>query len=229
MTVHLAFANRSPECPWWSIRGPDGGGMSITDAAEPVAAIPGPRALRVVPSGAARDSVRLAQPARRPAVVCSFHTPDGYYRSHAEQLRRQLAGLELPHEITEVSLDPGSDWADATRRKLSIVLDACRRHPEAMVLWIDVDCRLTHLPDYVRNSSADLVGFQRSFRSPLLIGYQNRTRFWEPSFWGVNATEGAASSSTTRSPWSSARRSRPPTTTSSRRHGAPTPRTSPSR
>ena len=25
---------------------------------------------------------------------------------------------------------------------------------------------------------------------PLLIGYQNRTRFWEPSFWGVNATPG---------------------------------------
>ena len=32
------------------------------------------------------------------------------------------------------------------------------------------------------------IGFQRSFRSPLQIGYHNRTRFWEPSFWGVNAT-----------------------------------------
>ena len=57
-----------------------------------------------------------------------------------------------------------------------------------MVFWIDVDCRITHLPDYVRDSTADFIGFQRSFRSPLQIGYQNRTRFWEPSFWGVNAT-----------------------------------------
>ena len=57
-----------------------------------------------------------------------------------------------------------------------------------MVFWIDVDCRITHLPDYVRDSTADLIGFQRSFRSPLQIGYHNRTRFWEPSFWGVNAT-----------------------------------------
>jgi hypothetical protein len=57
-----------------------------------------------------------------------------------------------------------------------------------MVFWIDVDCRITSLPDYISNSTADLIGFQRSFGSPLQIGYRNRTRFWEPSFWGVNAT-----------------------------------------
>jgi hypothetical protein len=56
------------------------------------------------------------------------------------------------------------------------------------VFWIDVDCRITHLPDYISNTTADMIGFQRSFGSPLQIGYHNRTRFWEPSFWGVNAT-----------------------------------------
>jgi hypothetical protein len=122
--------------------------------------------------------------------VCSFHTPDDYYRSHAEQLREQLAGMDVIHEITEVAIEPGRDWADATRRKLAIVRDACRRHPEAMVFWIDVDCRLRHLPEWVRDSTADLIGFQRGFSTPARIGYQGRTRFWEPSFWGVNATEG---------------------------------------
>jgi hypothetical protein len=125
---------------------------------------------------------------QRPAVICSFHTSDDYYAGHAAQLRAQLEALDLDHQLLEVERRDGEDWADVTRRKIGFIRDACHEHPEAMVLWIDVDCRLTHLPDYVRNSSADFVGFQRSFRSPLLIGYQSRTRFWEPSFWGVNAT-----------------------------------------
>ncbi len=124
----------------------------------------------------------------RPAVICSFHTPDDYYSGHATELRAQLDALGVDHQLLEVERQDGEDWADVTRRKISFIRDACHEHPEAMVFWIDVDCRLTHLPDYVRNSSADFIGFQRSFRSPLLIGYQNRTRFWEPSFWGVNAT-----------------------------------------
>ncbi len=138
-----------------------------------------------------RDLAGRAEPIpapQRPAIICSFHTPDDYYAGHAAQLRAQLDALGLDHQVLEVERRDGEDWADVTRRKLGLIRDACHEHPEAMVLWIDVDCRLTHLPDYVRNSSADFVGFQRSFRSPLLIGYQNRTRFWEPSFWGVNAT-----------------------------------------
>ena len=127
---------------------------------------------------------------QREAIVCSFHTRDDYYATHARELRLQLDALGLAHELVEVDKGDGEDWADVTRRKIGFIRDACQEHPNAMVFWIDVDCRIAHLPDYVRDSTADIIGFQRSFRSALQIGYHNRTRFWEPSFWGVNATAG---------------------------------------
>lgn len=132
-----------------------------------------------------RPSVR---PKPRDVVVCSFHTPDEYYAGHARELRDRLEYLGLRHELLQVDPPGDEDWADVTRRKIGFIRDVCLRNPAAMVIWIDVDCRLTALPEYVRNSTADFIGFQRSFRSPLHIGYHNRTRFWEPSFWGVNAT-----------------------------------------
>lgn len=124
----------------------------------------------------------------RDVVVCSFYTPDEYYAGHARELREQLDSLGLGYELLEVQKREGEDWADVTRRKIGFIKDICDKHPDKMVFWIDVDCRITHLPDYISGSTADLIGFQRSFGSPLQIGYQNRTRFWEPSFWGVNAT-----------------------------------------
>ena len=122
-------------------------------------------------------------------VICSFYTPDEYYGNHAKQLREQLDALGLEHELLEVQKNPGDDWADVTRKKIGFIKNVCDRNPDKMVFWIDVDCRISHLPDYIANSSADLIGFQRSFGAPMQIGYNNRTRFWEPSFWGVNATK----------------------------------------
>ena len=125
----------------------------------------------------------------RDVVICSFYTPDEYYGGHAKELKAQLDSIGVGYELLEVQKREGEDWADVTRRKIGFIKDICDKHPDKMVFWIDVDCRITHLPDYISNSTADLIGFQRSFGSPLQIGYQNRTRFWEPSFWGVNATE----------------------------------------
>jgi hypothetical protein len=124
----------------------------------------------------------------RDVVVCSFYTPDEYYAGHAKELKAQLDSLGVGYELLEVQKRSGEDWADVTRRKIGFIKEICDKHPDKMVFWIDVDCRITHLPDYISNSTADLIGFQRSFGNPLQIGYQNRTRFWEPSFWGVNAT-----------------------------------------
>jgi hypothetical protein len=125
----------------------------------------------------------------RDVIVCSFYTPDEYYANHARELKEQLSSLGIATELLEIQKRPGEDWADTTRRKIGFIRDVCHKHPDKMVFWIDVDCRITHLPDYISNSTADLIGFQRSFGNPLQIGYHNRTRFWEPSFWGVNATE----------------------------------------
>jgi hypothetical protein len=125
----------------------------------------------------------------RDVVVCSFYTPDAYYGGHAKELREQLDALGIGHELLEIQKREGEDWADVTRRKIGFIREICHKHPTKMVFWIDVDCRIVALPDYISNSTADFIGFQRSFGSPLQIGYHNRTRFWEPSFWGVNATE----------------------------------------
>jgi len=125
----------------------------------------------------------------RDVVICSFYTPDEYYAGHARELKEQLDSLGIAHELLEVEKKPGEDWADVTRKKIGFIRDICHKHPDKMVFWIDVDCRISHLPDYISNSTADLIGFQRSFGSPLAIGYSQRTRFWEPSFWGVNVTE----------------------------------------
>jgi hypothetical protein len=125
----------------------------------------------------------------RDVVICSFYTPDAYYGGHAKELREQLDSQGIAHELLEIQKRPGEDWADVTRRKIGFIREICHKHPTKMVFWIDVDCRITHLPDFISNTTADLIGFQRSFGNPLQIGYHNRTRFWEPSFWGVNATE----------------------------------------
>ncbi len=121
-------------------------------------------------------------------IVCSFYTPDEYYGGHARELREQLDNLGIAHELLEITKAPGEDWADITRRKIGFIRSVCEKHPDKKVFWIDVDCRINYLPDYIANSTADLIGFQRSFGSPLQIGYGNRTRFWEPSFWGIGTS-----------------------------------------
>lgn len=125
----------------------------------------------------------------RDVIICSFYTPDEYYSAHAKALGDQLSKLGIAHELLKLEKRPGEDWADTTRRKLGFIWSICQKHPTKKVFWIDVDCRISHLPDYISNTTADFIGFQRSFGHPLFIGYHNRTRFWEPSFWGVNSTE----------------------------------------
>lgn len=124
-------------------------------------------------------------------VVCSFYTDDEYYRNEAKALKADLDKLGVDYVLEEIAKKPGQDWADMCRQKVPFLQSVCERFPDKKVFWIDVDCRLLSLPDFVRNSSADIIGFQRGFGSSLTIGYQNRTRFWEPCFWGVGTSENA--------------------------------------
>lgn len=122
-------------------------------------------------------------------IVCSFHTPDAYYSGHAARLRGNLERLGIEHEIRETVKEPGQDWADICRRKVAFLAEVCEANPDRPVFWIDVDCALLALPEWVMNFSSDLIGFQRGFASPLTIGYGRRTRFWEPCFFGIAASE----------------------------------------
>ena len=124
-------------------------------------------------------------------VVCSFYTGDEYYRDHADRLAKNLADLGVQARLEEIVKEPGEDWADICRRKIAFLGRVCVENPDKKVFWIDVDCQLLGLPEYVSGFTADLIGFQRGFGSPVTIGYANRTRFWEPCFFGVNSTAAA--------------------------------------
>jgi len=122
------------------------------------------------------------------AIVCSFFTADDYYRSHGARLKANLESLGIPYELREVAKNPGDDWADICRKKVAFIAEVCAANPDKKVFWTDVDCEIFSIPDFILNSTADIIGFQRGFSSPVKIGYENRGRFWEPCFWGINTT-----------------------------------------
>lgn len=122
------------------------------------------------------------------AIVCSFYTADDYYRKHGARLRSNLEELGIEYDLREIAKAPGEDWAAICRKKVGFIAEVCEANPGKKVFWIDVDCELFSLPDFILNSTADLIGFQRGFSNPLRIGYENRGRFWEPCFWGINST-----------------------------------------
>lgn len=121
-------------------------------------------------------------------VICSFYTADDYYRAHGERLAKNLDELGVHYVLREIQKQEGEDWADICRKKVGFLAEVCAEHPDKKVFWMDVDCILLEIPEYVFNSTADIIGFQRGYSSPLSIGYDQRSRFWEPSFWGVNTT-----------------------------------------
>jgi len=122
------------------------------------------------------------------AIVCSFYTGDDYYKGHAARLKANLESLGIPYELREIAKQPGDDWADICRKKVGFIAEVCAANPDKKVFWIDVDCEIYSLPDFILNSTADIIGFQRGFSTPASIGYEHRSRFWEPCFWGINTT-----------------------------------------
>ncbi|TSA48383.1 MAG: hypothetical protein D4R50_01225 [Actinomycetales bacterium] len=127
------------------------------------------------------------------AIVCSFYTADDYYRSHGARLRANLEELGVAYDLREIAKKPGEDWAAICRKKVGFIAEVCEANPGKKVFWIDVDCELFAIPDFILHSTADIIGFQRGFSNPLKIGYENRGRFWEPCFWGINTTPQARS------------------------------------
>ncbi|MEQ7124211.1 polysaccharide pyruvyl transferase family protein [Actinopolymorpha sp. B11F2] len=124
-------------------------------------------------------------------VVCSFYTSDDYYRGHAASLRKNLERIGVAYKLEEIEKAPGEEWPDICRKKIGFLARVCDEQPDRKVFWIDVDCALLELPTYVAGFTADIIGFQRGFGSPMRIGYANRTRFWEPCFFGINTTPSA--------------------------------------
>lgn len=126
---------------------------------------------------------------QRKIIVCSFFTNDPYYSDHAEKLGLTLDELGLESVIQMIEKKPNEEWPDICRKKIPFLKSVCDDYPQHYVFWIDVDCRLISLPSIVAGSSADLIGFQRGFGSPMQIGYHQKSRFWEPCFFGISPSE----------------------------------------
>ena len=102
-------------------------------------------------------------------VVCSFYTEDEYYSAHANKLIENLERLGVHYEVSVMDKQPDEDWADICRKKVGFLAKICAKHPDKKVFWIDVDCELLEIPEFIVNSTADIIGFQRSFGSPLIL------------------------------------------------------------
>ena len=127
----------------------------------------------------------------RDIIVCSFYTDDDYYSNHANELKSNLDSIGVAHRIELINKEIDEDWVDTCRKKVSFLNNMCLSNPNKKIFWIDVDCRLLEIPDFVTNSSADIIGFQRGFSPPIAIGYRNHARFWEPCFWGIGTSKTA--------------------------------------
>ena len=110
-------------------------------------------------------------------MVCSFYTADEYYRAHGERLAKNLAELGVEVVLREIQKQDGEDWADICRKKVPFLAEVCQMHPDKKVFWMDVDCMLLDLPEYIFDSTADIIGFQRGYGSPIGIGYEKKSRF----------------------------------------------------
>src|SRR5690554_3820808 len=104
-------------------------------------------------------------------IVCSFYTEDEYYRKQGEAIKYNLESLGVEHIVKGVEIPEGKDWADMCREKIQFLHDVYFSNPGKMVFWIDADCRLLDFPEFIWRSSADVVGFQRGFSTPMRIGY----------------------------------------------------------
>ena len=72
-------------------------------------------------------------------IVCGFYTPD--YRTWAERLIASLDAHAAPHDIVLRAKLPGG-WEANTMAKAQAVLDAMDRHPDKVIIFIDVDCEV---------------------------------------------------------------------------------------
>ena len=106
------------------------------------------------------------------AIVCSFFTSDDYYKSHGSRLRANLEELGIEVDLREITKKEGEDWAAICRKKVGFIAEVCAANPDKKVFWIDVDCELFSIPDFILNSTADIIGFQRGFSNPTKIGYE---------------------------------------------------------
>ena len=75
----------------------------------------------------------------RDFIVCGWYTPD--YRVWWTRLRENLDNIGVPYDFVERAKTI-SGWEINTMRKPHEVLSAMGRHPDKIIVFLDVDCRV---------------------------------------------------------------------------------------
>ena len=70
-------------------------------------------------------------------IVCGWYTPD--YRKWVDRLVPTLDARSIPHDFVEVPKLPGT-WEANTMAKPKHLLAAMERHPDKVIVLVDVDC-----------------------------------------------------------------------------------------
>jgi hypothetical protein len=118
-------------------------------------------------------------------TVVSFYTGASYYRLAALDLRHDCERLGIPHQITELKETSGKNWAEICRQKIRFYRDMlvqCR----TPILWVDADCRIARMPDFLLQSRMDMIGYLRGFTYPRDFHRSEVGRFWTPSILYFN-------------------------------------------
>jgi len=94
-------------------------------------------------------------------IVCGWYTPD--YSHWAERLRASLDATGAPHDIVMRPKLPGG-WEANTMAKPLAVREAMARHPDKVIVFLDVDCTVHGDLSPLARIAADVAFYVRSRR-----------------------------------------------------------------
>jgi hypothetical protein len=99
--------------------------------------------------------------APKPWIVCGFYTPD--YAHWAKKLIASLEAHGAPHDVLERPKLAGG-WEANTMAKADAVAQAMTRHPDKVVIFLDVDCEVRGDLSPLARLSGEVAFFVRSRR-----------------------------------------------------------------
>lgn len=114
-------------------------------------------------------------------LVFSFYTEDAYYAACAQKLREQLDLLGVEHRIEPIARPEGVEWPEICRKKIPFMHKVLSECSARRAVWMDVDCNLNRIPEFLTDYDADLMAFRRGFPSSADKA-PRRARHWEPCF-----------------------------------------------
>ncbi|MBX5446790.1 polysaccharide pyruvyl transferase family protein, partial [Sphaerobacter sp.] len=122
-------------------------------------------------------------------IFVSFYAGDRYYHEAAKRLIDDCERLGIPHDIEELEVSAGFDWADICRMKARLFHRKLEEHKGA-ICWIDVDSRLLAKPPVFDGANFDFAAILRNYTylkdyDPVMFG-----RTFCPSFLFFNYTDG---------------------------------------